>query len=182
MAQDPVAVRYAGAFFELVKSAGQLEEAASSLAELQGLLQGHATLRQFLANPDVEIADKLRVLERVLGRAWSRDLHAFVQMVLSLGRAEHLVEIAQAFSELVDAERGLLRVRIRAAHPLPAPLKARLTQTLERREGRRVALVEEAAPELLGGVQVLLDHRMLDGSLRTQLDRLRQRLKSVRVF
>ena len=181
MVSDPVAVRYASSFFEVVKDEGRLDETASSLKELQGLIQRHEELRQFLVNPGVEVADKTQVLERLLGSAWSRDLKAFVQMVVSLGRAARLVEIVDAFGELVDAERGVLRVRLRTARPLPAPLKTRLKQTLERRERCSVELIEDMVPELLGGLQVLLDDRMLDGSLRTQLDTLRQRLKSVRV-
>ena len=182
MVSDPVAVRYAESLFELVKREGRIDEAASGLKELAGLIQRHEELRRFLVNPGVEVADKAQVLERLLGSAWSRDLKAFVQMVVSLGRAARLVEIVDAFGELVDAERGVLRVRLRTARPLPAPLKSRLKQTLERRERCSVELIEEMVPELLGGLQVLLDDRMLDGSLRTQLDTLRQRLKSVRVY
>lgn len=181
MVSDPIAARYADSLFELVKREGRIDETASGLKELAGLIQGHEELRQFLVNPGVEVADKLSLLQRLLGQAWSRDLGAFVQMVLSLGRAAHLVEIAEAFSELVDVERGVLRVRVRSARPMPAPIKTRLKETLEQRERRTVELIEEQDPELLGGIQVLVGHRMLDGSLRTQLAALRQRLKSVRV-
>lgn len=181
MVDDPIAGRYASSLFEVVKSEGGLDEASASLQELGHLIQHHEELRRFLVNPGVAVADKVQVLERLHGGAWSQDLRAFVQMVLSMGRAAHLVEIAGAFGELVDVERGIVRVRVRAARPLPAVLKTRLTQTLARREHRSVELIEETDPELLGGVQILLDDQMLDGSLRTQLDTLKQRLKSVRV-
>jgi len=98
-----------------------------------------------------------------------------------MGRAAHLVDIAQAFAELVDEARGIIRARVSSARPLEAPLKSRLKQILEHREHKQVELVEETAPELLGGIQVVLGSRMLDGSVRTQLARLRQRLKTVRV-
>ena len=102
-------------------------------------------------------------------------------MVLSMGRAAHLVDIAKAFAERLDEARGIIRARVCSARPLEAPLKSRLKQILEHRENKQVELTEETAPELLGGMQVVLGSRMLDGSLRTQLDRLRQRLKTVRV-
>lgn len=181
MPKDSVALRYAQSVFELASARSSLDEAARGLGALQALLDGHEELRALLINPGVDIADKLQVLRRVLGEAWSADLEAFLRMVLAMGRAAHLRDIVQAFEELVDAARGIVRVRLRSVHPLPDRLKTRLQQALERREGRRVELVEETDPALIGGLQVVLDHRMFDGSLRTQLERLRRRLKSVRV-
>ena len=125
---------------------------------------------------------KLQVMDRLLRGAWSQDVRAFVQVVLSMGRASSLADIAEAFGELVDEERGLVRVTVRTAHPLSESLKTRLKQRLERLEHRTVELVEQSAPELIGGIQVLFDHRMLDGSLRAQLEQLRRRLKAVRVY
>lgn len=181
MPADSVACRYAESLFELAKSVGRLDELAQGLAALEELVAAHEDLRGFLVNPDVEIVDKLQVLQRLPGQAWSADLEAFLRMVFSMGRAAHLADIAQAFAELVDEARGIIRARICSARPIEAPLKRRLKQILEHREHKQVELVEETAPELLGGLQVVLGSRMLDGSVRTQLERLRQRLKTVRV-
>lgn len=181
MPADSVARRYAESVFEPAVADGRLEELAQGLAALERLIAAHEELRGFLINPDVEVSDKLQVLRRVLGAVWSSNLDAFLRMVLSMGRAAHLADIAQAFAELVDEARGIVRARVCSARPLGAPLKLRLKQILEHREHKQVELIEETVPELLGGLQVVLGSRMLDGSLRTQLGRLRQRLKTVRV-
>jgi len=181
MVIDPVAARYAESLFELVRREGRIEEALHELEELADLLHRHDDLRQFLLNPDVEVPDKLHVVDRLLGGPWSSEARAFVQLVLSMGRASFLIEMVEAFGQLADAERGLVRVTVRSAHPLSESLKTQLKQRLEQLERRTVSLTEEVEPELIGGIQLLLDHRLLDGSLRTQLAVLRQRLKSVRV-
>jgi len=181
MVNDPVSVRYAEALFDLAKREGRLDELAQELQELAELITQHAELSQFLLNPDVDPPDKLRVLERVMQDAWSKDLRAFVQVVLGYDRAAQLVEMAQAMRDLVDKERRIVRVTVRTASALSAPLKQRLTQWISKREGAQVRLIEEVDRGLLGGIQIMLDHRTFDGSLRTQLSRLRQRLKSVRV-
>ena len=201
MSADSVARRYAESVFDLAKADGRLDELAQGLTALEQLLAAHEELREFLVNPDVEVVDKLQVLQRVLGVVWSADtpsvvgtsspertlpawssnLEAFLRMVLSMGRAAHLADIAKAFAERLDEARGIIRARVCSARPLEAPLTRRLKQILEHRENKQVELTEETAPELLGGMQVVLGSRMLDGSLRTQLDRLRQRLKTVRV-
>ena len=181
MANDPVAARYASTLFEVVQNEGRLDSTSRELEELAELIRQHEDLRQLLLNPDVEVVDKLQVLDRLLQGAWSQALRAFVQVALSMGRAAYLVDIAEAFDELVDEERGRARVIVRVVHPLSHSLKTQLKQTLEQLEQRQIELTEELAPELIGGIQVLVGHRMIDGSLRTQLDQLRQRLKSVRV-
>ena len=181
MAQDPISARYADALFESVKAEQRVEETMRQLEELARLLREHAPLRQLLGNPDIEIPDKLRVLRRLLEGLWSEPVEAFLHVVLTLGRVEALPEMVDAFRGLADRERGVARVTVRTARPLSSSLRSRLLQALARRERRTVELVEETDHDLLGGVQVLLDHRMLDGSLRTQLGRLRRRLKQVRV-
>ena len=180
MIHDPVADRYASALLAVCQRDGCVDEAAQQLDEIAQRVRDHADLRQFLLNPDVETDDKLAVLERLCS-AWLPALRALVQLVLSWGRAEHLVDIADAFRTLVDAEQSLVRVTVRTAHPLTDAQRASLTRVLERQERRRIVLTEETAPELIGGLQIFLDHRILDGSISTQLNRLQQRLKAVRV-
>lgn len=181
MIGNPVAARYAEAFFELVKSQGRFEGASQELEALAGLIREHKDLRRFLVNPGVEPAEKLSVLDRLMGREWSEEARAFVRMVLEMGRAEALAEIAEAFGELVDEARGIARVQVRTARPLTGELKTQLARQLHRLGHKQVEMIEETDPSLLGGIQVFLGHRVFDGSLRTKLAELRQRLKTVRV-
>lgn len=181
MAHDPIATRYANALFESAKPDGQLDEALAQLTLIGRLLLDQPDARQFLFNPDVDPDEKVGVFDRALKGSWSALVRAFVRMVVSLGRAELLPEIVEAFQEAVDEDAGLVRVVVRSAHPLPEPVLKRLRLGLERRERKSIDLRAEIAPELLGGVQIRLGHRVIDGSIQRQLLELRQRLQSVRV-
>ena len=178
---DSVSVRYAQALFETANAAGRLDPVLAQLEELAQCLQQHPRLRELLLNPDVETGQKLGVCAAALSGGWQEDVQAFVRVVLSFGRAALLLEMAEALRRLVDEERRIARVVVRSARPLPEPLRAQLVAALERSEGRRVTLMEETAPELIGGVQVMIGNRMMDGSLKGRLADLRQRLTSVRV-
>ena len=182
MTSNPVADRYASVLFELVNSQGRVAETLADLTRLQELVTHHADLRHFLLNPDVEVQDKLRVLERLGAAEWSSDVRAFVQVVLAFGRAEALGDIVEGFRDLVDVEQRRVRVVVRSARPLSAALKTAITSRVEQLEHRQVALTEETDPELIGGLQLVLDRRMFDGSLKTRVSELRQRLKRVRVY
>ena len=180
MVANPVAVRYAEALFEFAKRRERLDETSAQLETLGKLTGRFGELRQFLVNPGVEAPDKVALLGRLLG-GWQEDMRAFVELILSFGRIEQLLEMVEAFRRLMDEARGVVRVTVRSARPLDAELRGALVKTIERRERRRADLTEETDPQLLGGLQVLLEGRMLDGSLRSRLETLRQHLKRVKV-
>ena len=181
MAYDPIAARYAQAVFETAKPEGQIDAALEQLTLVGRLIDGHPDLRQLLFNPDVEPDDKVGVLDRSLKGKWPDTVRAFVRMVVSLGRAEYLPQIAEAFQAMVDEEQGRLRVVVRSARPLPEGALERLRTRLAEREHKSIELQTELAPELLGGVQIRLDYRVIDGSVQHQLVDLRERLRSIKV-
>ena len=182
MSHDPIATRYARTLFEAAKAEGQVEPVLQQLILLGGLLQDHPDLRQFLLNPDVDPDDKVGLLDRVLRGSWSELVHAFVRMVVSLGRADALAEMVDAFQEAVDADEGRVRVLVRSARPLPEALLSRLRTRLEHRERKQIELTTEVDQELLGGLQLFLGNRVIDGSIQRQLADLREQLSAVRVY
>ncbi len=181
MALDPIAARYAQAAFEAAKDAGAVEKTLEQLSLIGRLIREHPELRQLLFNPDGEAQEKLGVLERVLKGAWSDVVRAFIQVVVSRSRSELLPEMADAFQTLVDKDQGRLRAVVRCAHPLPEAVLSRLRKRLEHRERKEIVVTTAVDPELLGGLQILLDHRVIDSSVQRQLAQLRQQLKTVRV-
>ena len=182
MAPDPIATRYAQALFDATKAEGHVSHTAEQLALIGRLLRDHADLRQFLLNPDVDPEAKVGLFERVLRGSWSDLVRAFVLMVISLGRTESLTEIVRAFQELVDADAGRIRVLVRSAHPLPETVLNRLRSRLAHREQKQVELTTEVVPQLLGGMQLFLGHRVIDGSVKRQVSELRERLMAVKVY
>jgi F-type H+-transporting ATPase subunit delta len=181
MAADPIASRYAQALFESAKAEGAAAPTLEQLTVLRQLLREHADLRQLLGNPDLEPEEKVALLGRVLAGAWSPLVQAFVRMAVSLGRAEQLPEMADAFEAAVDADEGRMRAVVRSARPLEPVALKRIVAHLEQREGKAVEARAEVDPALLGGVQIVLDYRVIDGSVRRQLTELRERLAAVRV-
>ena len=182
MARDPIAARYAQALFESAKAEQRVDEVLETLTLVGALVRERAELRQLLLNPDVDPEDKAGILSRVLKGSCPDMALAFFRVVVSFGRESSLPDMAEAFSAMVDEDRGYLRAVVRSARPLSDPALQRLRASLARREHRQVELRLEIAPELLGGLQVQLGQRVIDGSIRRQLSELRQRLQSVRVY
>lgn len=181
MADELIASRYAQAAFETAKEAKELEPVLQQLLRLGELLRDHTELRELLFNPDVDPPDKLGIVERLLKGGCSDLVRSFLQVVLTRGRAEVLPAIIEAFRQKVDDDAGRLAVTVRSAHPLPAATLSRLRKLLEQRERKAIVLTAAVEPGLLGGLQILLDHRIADGSVRRQLADLKERLHAVKV-
>ena len=179
--EDPIASRYAQAVFGAAKSDHALDETLAQLHLVAEVVHQHADLQQLLRNPGIDPAEKVTLLDRALKGTWSALVRAGVEMMIQLGRAEYLEAMAQAFQEFVDDEEGRLRVVVRSARALPDPILHRLRKGLERQEHKHIELHPEIAPELLGGLQVIIGYRVIDGSVRRQLAELKDHLSTVRV-
>ena len=181
MASDSIAERYAQAAFDTAKAEGRLEETLEQLTLIGQAMAGQSEVAEFLLNPGVDPQDKVGLFERALKGGGSPLVRSLVGVVVSMGRSEYLPEILRAFQAMVEKAQGRLRVVVRSARPLPDDLVERLRAALEQRERRQVVLSAAVDPGLVGGVQVLLDHRVIDSSIRRQLEELRERLHAVRV-
>ena len=181
MAYDQIASRYATALFEQVPDHDRREELLEPLGRLESLMRTEPELTQFLLNPDVDLPDKLKVSESIWQGQARDEVRDFLRMVLSRGRVAWLAPIIEAFRDLVDEAHGRVRVTVRSARPLTPALHTRVVQHLEQRQRGEVLLTEETQPELIGGLQAQVGYRLIDGSVRTQLTELRNRLKRVRV-
>ena len=175
------ASRYAEALFATAKASNAVDDTLQHLLVLKTLIEQQPLLRQFFLNPDVDPEDKVGMLDRVTQKTWSDLVRAFMRMIVALGRAELLAEVVIAFQALVDAQEKRIHVTVRSARKLGTDVRAHLLRILEQREGKVVELKEEQDSELIGGLQIFLDHRVIDGSIRRELHELERRLKSVSV-
>ena len=175
MRTDAVARRYGRAIFELASEQGTVDAVGRALATTAGLFEDRQIAR-VLTGPVP------RQQKRALLRGISQDLSAppaFRDLLFVLAdhdRLDHLAAIHAVFDALVDRTRGRTRARVRSATPLAPDLLAELTRVFGVITGKEVVPDLTVDPELLAGVIVEIDGRVYDGSLRTQLGKLRQRM------
>ena len=93
-------------------------------------------------------------------------------------RIRQLAAIREVFDALVDKSRGRTRAHVASAVPLTQELLTRLTGVFSELTGKQVIAETTVDPELLAGAIVEIDGRVYDGSLRTQLAKLRQQMAS----
>lgn len=177
MIPGSVAKRYAKALVEVAAASNELDGVRRDLHALADLLRKHRDLRQFVANPSVSRLDAGEVIKDIGTAMEVKPLTAtFLQILLEGGRLAGLEAVLRAYELLVDERLGRVKAVVTSAAPLEADAQERLRQRLGDVTGKDVYLELRQDPALLGGVVTQIGSRVYDGSLKTQLVRLRDEL------
>jgi F-type H+-transporting ATPase subunit delta len=172
-----IARRYARALFEIGVGKGGFEALGGELEALAAVYTGSPELRQTMENPVFKIAQKRAIVEKILPRvAPSPLMNRFVLLLVERRRIAILPQIARAYQELTDQQLGRVRATVTSAKPLDVLTQAEIQRALERRTGKKVLMKTEVDPALIGGVVARVGSLVLDGSLRTRLETLGNRI------
>ncbi len=177
MAYTGAARRYAQAAFTLALEGGDLSRWRQDLADIAQVLVESPAAR-VLADERVPLAERLRVVERSLDvQPLALNL---ARVLVSRGRSTIAGEVAEAFDALADEHEGIARATVTTAVELAPEDLARIERALGQSTGKRVRAQANTDPALIGGLVVRVGDRLLDGSVRTRLRRLRRQLQGAR--
>lgn len=174
-----VDLRYARALAAVVEGQGlNLTAVQGQLNDFAATFAGSPQLREVLENPSIPEAQILGVLDAIAARSgMSRPVRNFIALLAHHQRLHELPEIVDAFAALTDEQTGVAEAEITTARPLDAANRRLLEQQIGRLAGdQRVNATYREDASLLGGAVVRLGSTIYDGSVRAQLEQLRQRM------
>jgi F-type H+-transporting ATPase subunit delta len=128
-----------------------------------------------LMSPRVPKAEKARLLGAALGDA-PREFVLFLQALVKRGRQQLLREIATEYLKLLDQKLDRVRAGVTLARNPDEKLKRAIQEALSQQLGKHVILAFSVEPEILGGAIVRVGERVLDGSVRRRMTKLRRQL------
>jgi len=175
--RDTAARRYAEAAFEVGTRDGTLERWRADL-DLAASLAGDRRSLNVLANPAIPIERRATALDQLLGDRVTAQTANLIRLLLRRGRIEDLPRVAAEFRRLDDRRQGITHATATSATELTQDEIRALTARLEQSTGGRIALDVEVDPSLLGGLIIRVGDRLIDGSVRGRLERLRNQLIS----
>jgi len=129
-------------------------------------------VENLLGDPTVTPPQLAQLVIDIAGPNLGEHGHNFVRTLAENRRLGYLPEIAAIFSELKDAEEGIVDVTVTSAAPLDQQQQLTLSEALARKLKRQVRLHCETDKTLIGGAILRAGDLVIDGSLRTRLDRL----------
>ena len=177
-----VATRYAHALADAVLAPGsgiEGKDAAGQLRSFESLVKTVPEFRNVLLSPAVSTSKKRGVITRFAeSLRLSRLVRNFLFIIVDRRRADILDEITEAFETALDERLGFVRAEVTSAAPLNGRQQSELQDALSHVAGKQVRCDFRVNPELIGGVVARIGSKVYDGSVRTQLQSLGQRLVS----
>ena len=168
------AKRYAEAVLDLARERGTFDAWQRDIARLAELM----TDRQagpYFANPGVPEARKLALIDQVLADA-QPEAHNLARLLVERGRLADAPQIARLYNDGLLAERGIAIAEVTTAEPLGPAEQAAVQEQLARVVGKTVELRLHVDESIIGGIIARVGDQLIDGSVTSQLLRLRARL------
>ncbi|MBE0608851.1 MAG: ATP synthase F1 subunit delta [Dehalococcoidia bacterium] len=177
MADLPAARRYAQAAFGIARDAGAIAAWREELNDVATVL-AESGLAPTLSDTRVPVEQRLAMVERTLDV--SPLALNLAKLLVSKARSGEARAVADAFGRLADDHEGIAHAEVTTAVELaPAQLDA-IAQQLGISLGKQVRAIGTVDPGIVGGVVVRVGDKLVDGSVRTRLKRLRRELEGAR--
>lgn len=175
-----VASTYARAFADVVFSAHlDANRAVAGLREIARLLAESEDLRRVWENPAVPAEQKRRLLDAIVEREGiDKPVRNLVAVLIDHRRVQFLPRIIEQLEKELDARMGFAEAQISSARELSEAEKRALEVEIEKTTGKKVRARYALDPSLLGGAMVRVGSTIYDGSVKGQLEKIREAMSS----
>ena len=181
MTGNIVARRYAKALFAVAQVQSDkavMAQYGDDLARLAGLLQNAPGLTKIFRNPNFRGEGKrgvvIKILDKVAPCAMVRN---FCLLLADKNRLAFLPEINASYGMLLDSAQGVLRGKLVTAVKLSDVVQKNVVDKLQKESGQKVVLDYEVDQEIIGGLMLKIGDKVLDASIRAQLQILKENIK-----
>jgi F-type H+-transporting ATPase subunit delta len=172
---ETIARNYAEALFELGERSGKADRYADLLDAVAAAIETTPRVQAVLMSPRVPKSEKARLLGQALKGA-PREFVLWLQSVVKRGRHGILRPIATEYVGLLDLKLNRIRASVTLARQPDDKLKRIIEERLSRQLAKQVIAAYLIEPEILGGAVVRVGDRVLDGSVRRRMTKLRRQL------
>ncbi len=170
--------RYANALMLIGKEDGQAEKYREELEAFADLMAKEVQLEKAINNPLYDNGERRQVLSSVLDKLnLSKVMNSFLTLLFDKGRIEFLSSINEFYQKLADDIKGVAYASVVSASELSKDAVEKIRDSLSKRTGKDIVLQVEKDASLIGGVVTKIGDLVLDGSIKTQLLRMKESFK-----
>jgi F-type H+-transporting ATPase subunit delta len=175
---NPAAIPYAQALIEIGQDEGLLGRIREELGAVQGLVEESRDFRLFFLSPSIDPEHKHKIVSELLGDRLCRTMLGFLDVLFRKKREPLLDNIRDQFIRFEDESENRIRVQVKSATLMADDLLETLKNRITAASGKTVALETSVDSKLLGGAVIRVGDRLVDGSVRSRLRKLRKELRS----
>ena len=176
--QNPrLASRYAKSLLQLAVEQNQLDSTLADMQLLAAICQQSHDFLNMLRSPIIKADKKQHIIDAVVGQNINQLSQAFMKLLISKGREENLDEIAEAFIGQYKELKNIRTVKLTTAAPVTDAVKASILQKLLGNiPQNEIDLKTDVDPSLIGGFIVELEDKLIDSSVRRNLNEIKSQL------
>lgn len=177
MSNRTSAARYARALFDVALEQADIAQVDRDLASAVATITENPELGQVLTNPRVPEGARSQIVAEIAAKlGLTPPVAKLLTLIGERNRLDLLPEVAAVFRELLLAHQNIVEATVTSALPLSPETVSAVQAGLSEATGKRVEMKVSVDPSLLGGVVARVGSTVYDGSVRTQLKKMRDRL------
>jgi F-type H+-transporting ATPase subunit delta len=175
-----IADRYAQALVGLVSDLKELDRINSEIELISNLLEIDNSFRKFFLSPRILPGIKKELFQNVFKDRVSDDVLNLFLLIIDKHREGIFSELAKRFKTLADQIRGVETGTVITAVPIQDDEFQALENAVQKFSRRRITLIKEVDPGIIGGVVLWLGDHVIDGSIRYRLETIKRNLLEIK--
>lgn len=161
--------RYAEALFSLKRESSSIEESQLEVKELIKVLKENPDFSVLLSSSYKDFEEKEQIIDKIF-KGVDEEIKTLMKIVVKNHRGQYLTEIFLDFNSLVNEYRGVKEGLVYSTEPLSESQLAKLNSVISKKESRPVELKNIIDPTLIGGVKVVINDHIYDGSIKHHIE------------
>lgn len=170
-------MEYGTALFALAKEENTVAEYEASLKLVGEAFEENPEYIELLASPNIPAAERTGLIDKAFEGSVNGDVLSFLKILCEQNYVRNFFACKEEFDRLAEDDRKMATAIITSAAPLSEEEKEKLLVKLEGITGRTVNPVYKIDTSLLGGLVVETGGKVLDGSLKRQMQNIKGVIK-----
>lgn len=177
---SPTATSYAQALLQLAQERDLTEPIGAELSGLKEVVDANPTFAEFLRDPGIGTEERAGVIDRTLKPRVSPLLANFLGVLLNHGRMGLIGQIADAYGELLDQLFGKVEVDVTVAQRLSDAELEQVRQRVDAALNKKSVVHQYVDDSIIGGLVLRVGDKLIDASVKTQLETMRRQFLAAR--
>ena len=171
-----ISKRYAVALFELAKETDKIDELNSQVETIYNCIKDDKEFLGVLNHPRISGEEKFNLFENVFKDNISQEILGLISIVVKKNRETKILEILETFLELVREYKGITTAFIYSAKALTDEQLNNIKENLSKNLNKEIIIQADVKPELIGGLLINIDGKVIDNSIKKSLEDIKKRL------
>lgn len=176
-----VSKRYALALFETGLELDRLKQFKDEINNVSNVLEMEPKIEMILTHPKISNDEKKELLDNLFEKHVSREMLNFLYVIIDKRRERYIKEINEYYNFLYNEEKNIVSATVVTAVPMAKNQEEKLKVILNNKLNKNVELNNVVDKSIIGGAMLKVDNKVIDGSVKGQLDSIKKSLKAMRV-